>query len=58
MYLENVLAMSKAGCRIGFYKRDNDDLLDLMINVNGMSPIGEAIDQILFYTRKLGSHGN
>jgi len=58
MYLENVLAMSKAGCRIGFYKRNNDDLLDLMINVNGMSPIGEAIDQILFYTRKLGSHGN
>jgi hypothetical protein len=57
IYLENVLAMSKASCRIGFYKRKNDDLLDLMLNFNGKYSIGEAIDQILFYTRKLGSDG-
>ncbi len=58
IYLENVLAMSKASCRIGFYKRKNDDLLDLMLNFNAEYSIEEAIDQILFYTRKLGSHGN
>ncbi len=57
MYLENVLAMSKASCRIGFYKRNNDDLLDLMLNVNGRLSIEAAMDQILFYTRKLGGDG-
>jgi len=55
LYLENVLAMSKANCRIGFFKRNNDSLLDLMLTVNGKTSINEAIDQVLFYTRKLGS---
>lgn len=57
MYLENVLAMSKASCRIGFYKKNKDDLLDLMLSVNGRPSMGEAIDQILFYSKKLGSDG-
>lgn len=58
IYLENVLAMCKTGCRIGFYKQNNDGLLDLMIEVNGKSGYETAIDQILFYTMKLGSNGN
>lgn len=58
LYLENVLAMSQAGCRIGFYKKNNDNLLDLMIQVNGKSPIDTAIDQIMYYTRKLGNNGS
>ncbi len=57
IYLENVLAMSKASCRIGFYKKNNDSLLDLMVQVNGKAPFEKAIDQILFYTMKLGSDG-
>ena len=58
LYLENVLAMSQAGCRIGFYKKNNDNLLDLMIQVNGKSSIDTAIDQIMYYTRKLGNNGS
>jgi hypothetical protein len=49
--------MSKASCRIGFYQKNKDDLLDLMLNVNGQPSMGEAIDQILFYSKKLGSDG-
>jgi hypothetical protein len=56
LYLENVLAMSKANCRIGFYKKSNDNLLDLMIQVNGNTSIETAIDQIMYYTRKLGTN--
>jgi hypothetical protein len=56
LYLENVLAMSRANCRIGFYKKSNDNLLDLMIQVNGSASIESAIDQIMYYTRKLGTN--
>jgi len=55
LYLENVLARSKAGCRIGFFNNNNDNLLDLMIQVNGNTPMEAAIDQIMYYTRKLGN---
>lgn len=58
LYLENVLAMTKACCRIGFYKQENDGLLDLMININGKRSMEEAIDQVLYYTKKLGSDGS
>lgn len=57
IYLENVMAMCKARCRIGFYQKGNDGLLDLMIQVNGTSTMQSAIDQILFYTMKLGGNG-
>jgi hypothetical protein len=58
IYLENVLAMSKASCRIGFYKQHNQGLLDLMVQVSGKSGFETAIDQIMFYTMKLGSNGD
>ena len=57
VYLENVLAMCKASCSIGFYKKNNESLLDLMLSINGKSSMDTAIDQILFYTRKLGNDG-
>ena len=58
IYLENVLAMSKASCRIGFYKQHNQGLLDLMVQVSVKSGFETAIDQIMFYTMKLGSNGD
>ena len=58
LYLENVLAMTKASCRIGFFKKKNDGLLDLMININGKPTIEEAIEQVLYYTKKLGADGD
>jgi hypothetical protein len=58
VYLENVLAMTKASCRIGFYNKNKDGLLDLMINTNSDSDIEEAVQMILYYTKKLGSDGN
>ena len=58
IYLQNVMAMCKSRCRIGFYNKENNGLLDLMIQVNGKSTMKSAIDQILFYTMKLGSNGN
>ncbi|GJM29246.1 MAG: hypothetical protein DHS20C17_18810 [Cyclobacteriaceae bacterium] len=58
LYLENVMAMSNASCRIGFYKKQNDNLLDLMIQVKGGASIENAIDQIMYYTRKLGTNGS
>ena len=58
IYLENVMAMCKSRCRIGFYHKENNKLLDLMIQVNSTATIESAIDQILFYTMKLGSNGN
>ena len=58
LYLENVMAMTKASCRIGFYKKKNDSLLDLMININGKTAIEDAIEQVLYYTKKLGSDGD
>lgn len=56
IYLQNILAMSRAKCRIGFYDGSNDDLLELMLNVNGNQDMAEVVDQIFFYTQKLGSH--
>lgn len=58
IYLENVLAMCKASCRIGFYRKNNPGLLDLMVQVNSKSSFETAIEQILFYTMKLGSNGH
>jgi len=58
IYLQNVMAMCKSGCRIGFYNQENNGLLDLMIQVNGKSTMKTAIDQILFYTMKLGGNGS
>ena len=58
IYLENVLAMCKASCRIGFYQKSNDGMLDLMVQVKGKSSYEAAIEQILFYTMKLGINGN
>ena len=58
IYLENVLAMCTASCRIGFYRKNNHGLLDLMVQVNGKSNYETAIDQIMFYTMKLGSNGS
>jgi hypothetical protein len=57
IYLENVLAMCTASCRIGFYRETNQGLLDLMIQVSGTSSFEDAIDQLIFYTMKLGSNG-
>jgi hypothetical protein len=58
IYLENIMAMCKSCCRIGFYNKENNGLLDLMIQVSNTSTMESAIDQILFYTMKLGSNGN
>ena len=58
IYLQNILAMSKAKCRIGFYEKSNDDLLELMLSIQQNNPqIKEGIEQIFFYTKKLGSNG-
>ena len=58
LYLDNVMAMTKASCRIGFYKKKSDGLLDLMIHINGNTAIEEAIEQVLYYTKKLGIDGD
>ncbi len=57
IYLENILAMSQAKCRIGFYQKQGDDILELMLSVKKDPVMSEVIEQIFFYTQKLGSNG-
>ncbi len=58
IYLQNILAMSKAKCRIGLFEVNRKELLELMINLNGEPAIEEVIDQIFYYTKKLGRNGS
>ena len=58
IYLQNILAMSKAKCRIGFFEKSNNDLLELMLSMQNNPQMQESIDQIFFYTKKLGSNGS
>lgn len=57
IYLENILAMSQAKCRIGVYEKNKDKLFELMLNVTGKPMINEVIDQIFYYAKKLGCNG-
>jgi len=54
IYLENILAMSKAKCRVGIYEKNKNDFFDFMLNISREKKISALIDQMYFYTKKLG----
>ena len=60
IYLQNILAMSKAKCRIGVHTKEQeiDKFLELMLSTSDNQLYSEVIDQIFFYTKKLGCNGN
>lgn len=54
IYLQNILAMSQAKCRIGLYEKNSDELFELMIGVDENAVIGDVVEKVFFYTKKLG----
>ncbi|MDH3711308.1 MAG: hypothetical protein OER04_15540 [Cyclobacteriaceae bacterium] len=60
IYLQNILAMSKAKCRIGVHVKDPevDKFLELMLSFKENQVYSEVVDQIFYYTKKLGCNGN
>lgn len=60
IYLQNILAMSKAKCRIGVHLKEPevDKFLELMLSIKDNQVYSEIVDQIFYYTKKLGCNGN
>ncbi|MGI9541870.1 MAG: DUF6913 domain-containing protein [Cyclobacteriaceae bacterium] len=54
IYLENILAMSNAKCRVGIFEEKKDAFFELMLNINRDKKISQLVDQMYYYTKKLG----
>jgi len=55
--IENILAMSKAKCRVGRYGEDKSPFYELMINPKQGGSISNLIEDIHHYARKLTVNG-
>ena len=54
--LENILAMSKAKCRVGIYKEGKGPFFELMINPKNPDSSQELINDIYHYTKNITVH--
>jgi hypothetical protein len=51
IYMENILARSKASCRIGSYQENKQEFFELMVNVTENAKICHLIDQMYHYIK-------
>lgn len=51
--LDNIIAGSKAKCRIGLYRETKNNMFELIINPNPNATLKEKLDQMYSYTKKL-----
>jgi hypothetical protein len=55
--IDNILAMSKAKCRVGIYHEKRDPYFELMINPKNPDSVQELIKDIHHYTKKITVNG-
>ena len=51
--VDNIIARSKAKCRIGLYQEEHNQWLEMMVRVQEFKNIDKAIDQMYHYTMEL-----
>lgn len=55
--VENILAMSKAKCRVGIYREGKGPFFELMISPKNPDSVQDLIQDIHFYTKNISVNG-
>jgi len=53
IYTDNILACSRAKCRVGPFNENKSQFFELMININDSKPISALINDMYHFTKRL-----
>ncbi len=56
--IENILARSKAKCRVGCYSKENLDFFEFMVQPQSVGTEGSIVGDLSHYVRKITVNGN